>query len=155
MSKRYVVQMPGRQSGAESASQINRCQRQQKWLAQVDALFGEIQQWLVPHVKQGAMRVTVTSTSMLAQFLGRPLDRAMSIQFAGHKVQLSPAAPLYPGERGYIELQGLRGKARFMPADAADGGRRWKIAYWDGSQVVHLDLTEDTFLQALLEATSD
>lgn len=154
MHKHHVAQLPGRHTEVGAASQTERCQRQRRWLAQVDALYGDIRRWLSPYLHDGRMNVTVSSTSILEQFLGRPMRRSMVIRFVGRKVVLQPLAPLLPGERGRIELAGPRGKAQLTPADGS-AGCRWKIAFWDGSQTVQVELDEDTFLQAVLEATSD
>lgn len=154
MTKHHVIQLPGRHAGAGTASQIERDQRQRRWLAQVDALFDEVHQWLLPYAQDGRMQLTVSSTSLLELFFGRPLRRTMAIRFNGRKAMLRPVAPLLPGERGHVALAGPRGQARLSPSDT-NPASPWRIAYWDGNRTVHVDLTEDAFFLALLEATSD
>jgi len=124
--------------------------RKHEWLSQLEAFYGLIEQWLEPYRVSGQLRYDYHPVSLLEELIGSYSARSLTLHFTGKHVLLRPVGAMLSDSRGRIDMEGPRGKARFVLI-----GSQWKILFRDGSKTCHEDFNEDNFLKALLELTSE
>ena len=98
------------------------------------------------------MKYDFHSLLLNEELLGSYATRSMGIKLGEQHVVLRPVGAMLGAGSGRIDLEGHRGKVRFVRPDAAGG---WKIATKDGELPAYEDFNEDNFFAALLEASSD
>lgn len=127
-------------------------QRKQQWLAQIEEFYSQVQRWLEPYATKHQVKYDFHSLLLTEELLGSYATRSMGIRLGRQHVVLRPVGVMLGAGGGRIDLEGHRGKVRFVRPDDVRG---WKIATKDGEFPAYEDFNEDNFFEALLEVSSD
>jgi hypothetical protein len=127
-------------------------QRTALWLARIDGFYGEVQQWLARYAAKGQVKYDFHALVLTEELVGTYSTRTLGISLGHQHVLLRPVGVMLDTGGGRLDLEGHRGKVRFMLPDLAGD---WKIATKEGEYPAFEDFNENNFLEALLEASSD
>lgn len=145
--------------------------RKQAWIDFVDQFYDKVEQWLKPYVEQRKLSYDYYDMSLTEEYIGTYTVKAMNINFAEQQVRIEPVGTLLIGTKGRIDMEGARGKVRFILADKACEGismsvtvgekkenqarkepdLTWKIVLKEARRIAYDDFNEENFFSALME----
>jgi len=153
-------------------------QERKEWLAHLERFYGDVEQFLADYIASGKVKRTYEEKAIFEDFIGKYTAKVMCLDVAGHKARFDPIGTNLIGAKGRVDLEGARGKARFVLVDEnslgpavkfkirIEGAREedasdqeetqgevkwaWKIATHP-PRIQYVDLNKDTFLDVLLE----
>lgn len=128
-------------------------QRRQQWLAQIEAFYTQVLEWLGEYVDKGMLKYEFLPLLRTEELLGSYTTRSMKIKLGSQRVTLTPVGATLNTDSKRIDLEGHRGKVRFVLADTPQP--TWKIAEKAEGGADYADFNADNFFEALLEVSSD
>jgi hypothetical protein len=128
-------------------------QRRQQWLAQIEAFYTQVLQWLGEYADKGMLRYEFLPLLRTEELLGSYTTRSMKIKLGSQRVTLTPVGATLGSDSNRIDLEGHRGKVRFVLTGTPQP--TWKIAGKAEGGADYADFNTDNFFEALLEVSSD
>ena len=147
-----------RRKNAESESKrkaIDWEGRKQQWLAWVDKLYGEINDWLNPLKHDGVVKINYENTTIKEDYIGSYLVENMTITVGAEYVSLKPKGIVLVNSWGRVDMMGDDGSVMFILIEKEDDVKvtdmsklQWHIAVRTPA-VKYWQLTKDSFTDAL------
>lgn len=95
-------------------NEINWAKRKEEWLSHVNALFGEVEQWLSSFSARNLLKIDYEPIILSENYIGTYESRKMIIGIAGEVVTLTPVATLIIGASGRIDMEGDQGLVKLL-----------------------------------------
>jgi hypothetical protein len=138
--------------------------RLEAWQHEMNSFFERVNTYLQSYIAGGKLELQPHTIKVVEDYLGEYDAPAAEIIIASKKISLRPVGTLIVGARGRIDMDGPRGRVRFVLVgenlqrpDLTDEGtkskREWKVAT-AGPRIQYLPLTEQSFLDALMMVTN-
>ena len=181
MSTKEFDEFLARQESIPEQS-IDWMRERDEWLAHLEQFYRDVEQYLADYVDAGKVKVSYESKEIFEEFIGNYTAKVLLLDVAGHKARFDPIGANLIGAKGRVDLEGARGKARFVLVDEDSLGPMvkfkiriegdtendtteqdeaqkkakwvWKIAT-PPPHISYMELNQDSFLQALLGVVGD
>lgn len=95
-------------SGVGGEPEVDWGARKRKWLANIDQLYGLIEQWLAPLVGDGTVKVLKSSVHLTEDYIGSYDVDVLAIIIGKQRVAFHPKAALIVGAQGRVDVRGPR-----------------------------------------------
>jgi hypothetical protein len=148
--------------------------KKEEWLASLDALYREIEQWLSEYITSGKIKMERFPIALEEEYLGKYTAEKCLLVIGADRVMLRPIGTLLIGASGRVDMEGPKGTVKFIRTGKTSNGIRisvsvvsdnkpndiprqaqpreeqvWKIAT-PPPRVRFIELTSDSFYDALM-----
>ncbi|MDM8561250.1 hypothetical protein [Candidatus Parabeggiatoa sp. HSG14] len=130
-------------------------EKKQQWLAWVDKLYGEINDWLNPLRHDGIVKINYENTTLKEDYLGSYPVKSMTIIVGTEYVSLKPKGVVLVNSWGRVDMMGDDGSIMFILIETKDDisvtnqpKLQWHIAVRT-PEMKYWKLTKDSFTDAL------
>jgi hypothetical protein len=184
MSKKEFAEFMSRQVPRTEEPPIDWEGEKKEWLMLLDSLYQMIQKFLAEYIKSGQISVAYKGIELNEEGIGRYSARIMSLVFGTNQISLTPIGTMLIGTKGRVDMNGPRGTRRLLLADRNSTGIKvvvttrtirpgvplpqrapepirkpdweWKLVIpYAPPQASYQKLTQDAFLDALMEISND
>ena len=146
-----------------------------QWRHYLSIFYAQVESYLKSYVNDGQIALEEGEKEFNEESIGIYTARMLTIHVGGERVKLTPIGTNLIGAKGRIDMEGTRGKVRFVLVEAQSYGTgmtaaittdgrppvaavherrdtiwKWKIAT-SQPHLKYLELNEDTFYGALME----
>ncbi|MEI8140972.1 MAG: hypothetical protein WCI03_14040 [bacterium] len=97
------------ESQASSKKPIDWDARKNKWITQIDALYGTIRGWLKPLEQEQVLSFLETEISLEEEYIGKYTVKALTLLVGNQRVSFYPKGTLIIGADGRIDIKGQKG----------------------------------------------
>lgn len=165
--------------GQAARAPTDRRKELEEWLAHLKSFYITVGGYLHSYAEQGHVRIDVRKRDIIEDRIGPYQADAWDVIIGEHAVQLIPIGTNLIGAKGRVDMTGRGGTVRFVLVDKGVSAPRisvtvhfadapsqnpaalaqtpidwaWKIATSPPS-IRYLELTEETFFDALLEVAN-
>jgi hypothetical protein len=127
--------------------------RKQQWLAWVDKLYREINDWLNPLKCDGIVKINYENTTLNEDYLGSYPVKSMTIKVGAEYVSLKPKGIVLVNSWGRVDMMGDDGSIMLILIETEDDIQvtpklQWHIAVRT-PEMKYWQLTKDSFTDAL------
>lgn len=159
-------------------AEIDWDEQRDEWLGFLAQFYAEVERYLAAYIASGKVSIQYEEIEIVEELVGRYTARSLRLDVAGHKARLDPIGTNLIGAKGRVDLEGASGKVRFVLVDENLPGPSvqvairitdepdhseaepedeqeeikwvWKITT-PPPRISYLELSQESFLQALLE----
>lgn len=172
MASRDFAKFVSEQNRVAKEPVVDRTQRLATWLEQLDALYGQVEDYLRPFIDKGDVQLERSAIAMNEEWLGAYDAPRLLIRIGAAVAELRPVGAIIFGADGRVDLRGPRDQLKLVlvPKDsrravirilseeemAQDKERgavaaelAWKI--FQGPREDYIELSPQSFTQAIMD----
>jgi hypothetical protein len=122
--------------------------RKARWLASIDRLYQNINEWLQPYIKDGAIIIERSSTTLSEEQLGSYSVPQLKIFVVDTAVDVVPRGTYLLGAYGRVDIDGRKGAYSLIEKD----WDKWSVSNLPkpGGAAIRQNLTEELFKAKLM-----
>jgi hypothetical protein len=182
MSKKEFAAFINRQPPPEEPIDWNA--QKDEWLKFLNDLYEMLETFLKEFVESGHITLKYKNIAITEDDIGRYTTRALTLTFGANSITLTPIGTMLINTKGRVDMTGPKGTVRLLLADkdatglgwASQAGRQpvrvrdpnspaveepekqvnweWKIAVPNTPRLTYQKLTQETFLDAIMEVAN-
>jgi hypothetical protein len=178
MSKKEFDAMLKKHESKSMKNEIDWVKQKNEWLDFIKQFYDSIELWLSSYVAEKQLEYTYSDLELVEDYIGTYQTKKMKIVLADQVVNIEPVGTLLIGTKGRIDMEGTRGRVRFMLADkesiepqvnvsvsingmahenhASESLKKapdwvWKIVLKEPRKIVFTEFNQENFFSALME----
>ncbi len=153
-----------------------------EWLARLDELYKAIESYLEKYIRTGEIKIEYQDIMLHEENIGPYSARRLILEVGRKKIALNPIGTLYFGTKGIVNVAGPAGSTRLMLVNKAASGPGLRVRILTGPKLTdpevwateaaekkinwvwkivtspptvnYIDLTPDSFFQAIMEVAN-
>jgi hypothetical protein len=154
-TKQYLRQFEEFLSQKESENQdkpiIDYEQIKEEWLAKNKEFYSLIQKFLHDYLEQGKIVTEWKTVELSEELLGQYEVQQLILKIGNTRIVFTPIGRIVIGTLGRIDMSSDLGSVRFVVvSNESNAELIWKIIT-PPPEVLYLDVTEESFFEALME----